>query len=93
VPDALFQQAEQSLLERRILLPGPFVLERLIISACADVHAQLFAAMCQCLSPAMRQAMDGLLIVPDGEPRSACASLKDSPPAATLSSIQAYVHR
>jgi TnpA family transposase len=93
LPDALFQQAEQHLLERRILLPGPSVLERLIISACADVHAQLFETMSQCLSPAMRQAMDGLLIVPDGEQRSAFASLKDYPPAATISSMQAYVHR
>src|SRR5207253_875412 len=35
----------------------------------------------------------GLLIVPDGEQRSAFASLKDYPPAATISSMQAYVHR
>ena len=64
LPDALFQQAEQYLLERRILLPGPSVLERLIISVCADVHAQLFETMCQRLSPALRQAIDHLLTVP-----------------------------
>ena len=31
LPDALFQKAENHLLDKRILLPGPSVLERLII--------------------------------------------------------------
>ena len=93
LPDALFQQAEQYLLDRRILLPGPSVLERLIISLCADVHAQLFEAMFQRLSPALREAIDRLLTVPEGEQRSAFASLKDYPPAATIASIQAYLSR
>ena len=51
LPDALFQQAEHYLLDHRILLPGPSVLERLIISMCADVHAELFEAMFQRLVP------------------------------------------
>src|SRR5262249_22275034 len=45
LPDALFQQAEHHLSDHRILLPNPSVLERLIISLCADVHAHLFEAM------------------------------------------------
>jgi hypothetical protein len=51
LPDALLQQAEQYLLDRRILLPGPSVLERLIISIGADGHAQVFETMFQGLSP------------------------------------------
>lgn len=93
LPDALFQQAEHYLLDHRILLPGPSVLERLIISLCADVHAQLFEAMFQRLSPALRQAIDRLLSVSEGEQRSSFASLKDYPPAATISSMQAYLER
>jgi hypothetical protein len=93
LPDALFPQAEQYLLANRLLLPGPSVLERLIISVCADVHAEVFEAMFQRLSPEVRQAIDHLLTVPDGEHRSAFASLKDYPPAATISSIQAYLER
>jgi hypothetical protein len=93
LPETLFQQAEHYLLAQRILLPGPSVLERLIISVCADVHAHLFEAMFQRLSPALRQAIDRLLTVPEGEQRSDFSSLKDYPPAATISSIQAYLER
>jgi hypothetical protein len=51
LPDALFQQAESYLLASRTLLPGPSVLERLIIHVCSKVHAQLFESIYQRLSP------------------------------------------
>ena len=93
LPGALFPQAEQYLLEHRLLLPGPSVLERLIISVCADVHAEVFEAMFQRLSPRCARPLTHLPTVPDGEQRSAFASLKDYPPAATISSMQAYLRR
>ena len=93
LPDALFPQAEHYLLDRHILLPGPSVLERLIIHSCAAVHDQLFESMLQRLSPALRQALDHLLTVPEGEQRSAFYYLKEYPPAATISSIQSYLQR
>jgi hypothetical protein len=92
-PDAWFQQAEHSLLDHRLLLPGPSVLERLIISIGADVPAELFEAMFPRLSPELRQAIDRLLTVSEGEQRLSFSSLKDSPPAATIASIQAYLER
>ena len=45
------------------------------------------------LSPALRQAIDRLLTVSEGEQRSSFSSLKDYPPAATISSMQAYLER
>jgi TnpA family transposase len=93
LPEALFQQAEQYLLARRILLPGPSVLERLIIHLCADVHEQLFATVFQRLSPEVQQAIDQLLTVPEGEQRSYFYRLKEYPPAATISSLQTYLQR
>ena len=93
LPDALFPQAEHYLLDRRILLPGPSVLERLIIHSCAAVHGQLFESMFQRLAPALRQAIDRLLTVPEGEQRSSFYYLKEYPPAATISSIQSYLQR
>lgn len=93
LPDELFQQAERHLLDQRILLPGPSVLERLIIHLCSQVHIQLFEAVFQRLSPELRQAMDRLLTVSEGEQRSYFYRLKEYPPAATISSIQSYLQR
>ncbi len=93
LPDELFQHAERYLLDQRILLPGPSVLERLIIHLCSQVHLQLFEAVFQRLSPELRQAIDRLLTVPESEQRSYFYRLKEYPPAATLSSIQSYLQR
>jgi TnpA family transposase len=93
LPDALFQQAENHLLDKRVLLPGPSVLERLIIHVCADVHLQLFETVFRQLSPELRQAIDRLLMVPDGAQRSDFFHLKEYPPAPSISSIQSYLQR
>jgi TnpA family transposase len=93
LPDELFQQAENYLLTHRILLPGPSVLERLIIHVCSEVHVQLFEVIYQRLSPDLRHAIDHLLAVPDGEQRSSFYQLKEYPPAATISSLNAYLTR
>lgn len=93
LPDELFQQAEGYLLDHRILLPGPSVLERLIIHICADAHNHLFESIFQRLPPELRNAIDQLLLVPEGEQRSYFFRLKEYPPAATISSIQSYLDR
>jgi hypothetical protein len=93
LPDELFQQAEHHLLDKRVLLPGPSVLERLIIHICSDVHVELFETVFRRLSPELRQAIDQLLMVPDGEQRSTFYHLKEYPPAPSISSIQAYLQR
>lgn len=93
LPDELFQQAEQHLLTCRILLPGPSVLERLIIHVAAEGQAHLFTSLYERLSPDLRRAIDQLLAVPEGEQRSYFYQLKEYPPAATISSLQAYLKR
>jgi len=93
LPDTLFQQVEQHLLDKRVLLPGPSVLERLIIHVCSQVHVELFETVFRRLSPALRQAIDQLLLVPDGEPHSAFYRLKEYPPAPSIASIQSYLQR
>lgn len=93
LPDDLFQQAEYHLLAQRILLPGPSVLERLIIHICATVHQELFEALSQELSLELRGSIDQLLKVSEGEPRSYFHQLKAYPPAATISSLQSYLER
>jgi TnpA family transposase len=93
LPATLFERAEEYLLANRTLLPGPSVLERLIIHVCGEVHTQLFTSIYQRLSPALRQAIDQLLTVPEGEQRTYFYQLKEYPPAATLSSLRAYLQR
>jgi TnpA family transposase len=93
LPDALFQQAEKLLLAQRVLLPGPSVLERLLIHVCSNVHGELFETVFKRLSPELRQAIDQLLLVPDGEQHSAFYRLKEYPPAPSIASIQAYLQR
>lgn len=93
LPTELFEQSEDYLLEQRILLPGPSVLERLIIHVCATVHQQLFESVFEQLSPELTEAIDQLLKVSEGEQRSYFHHLKAYPPAATISSLQSYLER
>ncbi|MEL6455735.1 MAG: Tn3 family transposase [Cyanobacteria bacterium J06623_5] len=93
LPDDLFHQAEHYLLSRQILLPGPSVLERLIIRVCGTVHQTTFEEISEALSPELRQSIDQLLKVSEGEQRSYFHQLKAYPPAATISSLQSYLGR
>lgn len=93
LPSELFQQAECHLLEQRILLPGAIVLKRLIVRVCSTVHQQLFESIFQELSPKLRESIDQLLKVSEGEQRSYFHYLKAYPPAATISSLQSYLER
>lgn len=93
LPNELFLRAERYLLSERVTLPGPTVLERLIISVCADVHEQVFESLCDRLSPELRQSIDALLVVPPGDQRSPFYLLKAYPPSATVSSLKDYLAR
>ena len=93
IPDELFQQAERHLLSEHIILPGPSVLERLVISVCSTAHEQLFERLYRRLSPKVKHAIDELLTVPIGQQRSPFYQLKEYPPSATVSSLKDYLHR
>lgn len=93
LPDDLFHQAEHYLLSRQVLLPGPSVLERLIIHICGTVHQTTFESISAALSPELRQAIDELLKISEGEQRSYFHQLKAYPPAATISALQSYLER
>lgn len=93
LPDELFLRAERYLLSVRVVLPGPSVLERLIISACSEVHERLFESLYERLSPKIKTAIDELLVSQPGDQRSLFYLLKEYPPSATISSIQRYLER
>jgi hypothetical protein len=48
LPESLFSEAEQYLLDNFILLPGPTILERLIIRICNEAHEQFFGDIVKC---------------------------------------------
>lgn len=93
LPNDLFFRAEQFLLVERVVLPGPSVLERLIISACSAAHERVFETLHKQLSPALKTAIDELLIARSGDQRSLFYLLKEYPPSATISSIKSYLER
>ena len=62
LPQELFQKAEHYLLKERILIPGPSVIERLIIHVCAEVHESLFMEISRQLSPDICKSIDNLLV-------------------------------
>jgi TnpA family transposase len=93
LPDDLYFRAERFLLSERIILPGASVLERFIVSACADVHERLFERLYKQLSPALKTSIDELLTAQSGDQRSLFYLLKEYPPSATISSIRRYLGR
>lgn len=93
LPHDLFHEAETYLLQKHILLPGPSVLEKLIIHVCSEVHEQLFATIYEKSPPALRKAIDELLTVPKGERLSKFSLLKSYPPEAKISSLKDYLQR
>jgi len=88
LPDDLYQQAERHLLSSRIALPGHSDLKRLVIQFCSTTHAKIFESLHQRLSPELRQAIDQLLTVAEGEQRSYFYQLKEYPPSAKISSLK-----
>ncbi len=76
-----------------MILPGPSVLERLIISVCADVHERLFESLYEQLSHGIKRAIDDLLVASPGDQRSLFYLLKEYPPSATITSIKSFLER
>lgn len=93
LPDELFLRAERYLLAAKVILPGPSLMERLIIRVCADVHERLFESLYERLSPAIKRAIDNLLVAHPGAQRSQFSLLKEYPPSASITSIQRYLER
>ncbi len=93
LPKDLFYQAEQHLMDVKILLPGPTVLERLIVRISNEANEKFFESIYNRLSPDLHHEIDQLLTISEGEQRSYFSQLKDYPPAATVSSIKKYLNR
>ncbi len=58
------------LLEHKVLLPGPTVLERLVVLVHDQAASRLLSSLASAPMPAARRALEGLLVVPPGARRS-----------------------
>lgn len=93
LPDDLYARTEQYLLNSKIILPGSSVIERLIISVCAEVHERMFELLYSQLSPQIKSAIDDMLEVTPESQRSMFYLLKEYPPSASISTIKDYLER
>jgi hypothetical protein len=89
----LVTRAEDLLRAWQIVLPARSTLEELIASMTAQAQDDIYTRIVTRLTPALQQAIDDLLHVPAGEPRSMLFHLKEYPPEASNTVILRYIER
>lgn len=92
-PGPLLALAEDLLRAAQVVLPAPSTLERLVASVAAHAVQDLFERLAAGLPDRLRDAIEDLVDVPEGEHRSALACLKEPPPAARAPAIAASLAR
>jgi len=88
-PGPLLAHAEDLLRTARVILPATSTLERLVASVAAHVVQDLFDRIASGLPEHLRDAIEDMVDVPNGEHRSPLAHLKDPPSAARAPAIAA----
>jgi hypothetical protein len=63
----LFDLAMAHLIDRKVLLPGVSVLERLVSSVREHASERLWKVLAQVPTPPQRALLETLLVVPEGE--------------------------
>ena len=93
LPAELFRYAEDLLRFSKTILPPPSTLERIVSSVAASGRQEILRQVAARLTPAQREAIDGLLEVGESDSRSTLFQLKEYPPEARPASIRIYVER
>ncbi len=88
-PKPLLALAEDLLRAARVVAPATSTLERLVASVAAHAVQDLFERISAGLPEQLRDAIEDLVDVPEGEHRSSLAHLKEPPPAARASAVAA----
>src|SRR3954468_15250203 len=89
----LLVRVEGRLRDWRIMLPAPGTLQRIVTSEVARATASLFDKVAAQLPAPLREAIDLLLEMPEGDARSSLFRLKDAPRGATAAAIKGDIVR
>ena len=89
----LMARAEDRLREWRVMLPASSTLERLVTAEVTQATTNLYGKISSRLPPALREAIDLLVEVPEGDARSSLFRLKDYPKSASAGVIKGDIVR
>lgn len=92
-PDELRAGTEAQLLAWKVILPGSSTLARVVGAVSRRSQEEVFGTIAESLSAGKDEALEGLLAVRPGEPRSPLSLLKEDPPEATVTAILTYLDR
>ena len=89
----LMVRAEDKLRDWHVMLPAASTLERLVTAEVTQATTQLYETVSIRLPPSLREAIDLLVEVPEGDARSSLFRLKDYPKSANASVIKGDIVR
>jgi TnpA family transposase len=89
----LMARAEDRLREWRVMLPAPSTLERLVTAEVTRATTDLYTKISNLLPSSLREAIDLLVEVPEGDARSSLFRLKDYPKSANAAVIKGDIVR
>lgn len=89
----LLVRAEDKLRGWHVMLPATSTLDRLVTAEVTHATSQLYETVSLRLPPSLREAIDLLVEVPDGDARSSLFRLKDFPKSASAAAIKGDIVR
>ncbi|GGR17674.1 DUF4158 domain-containing protein [Deinococcus ruber] len=78
-PIVLFDLLTQRLVQRQVILPGATVLAQIVVRVRERVTTRLYRQLAARLDAAQRAALEGLLVIPEGQRRSPLDVLRTAP--------------
>lgn len=93
LPRDLIPEVEALLLTNKVVVPAPTTIERAVISTCARAHESILRKISAEIPAEMKDEINKLLIIPTGEQHSYFQQLKEHPPSASISSLQAHIKK
>ena len=92
-PSVLFDRATARLVERKVLLPGVTVLERLVSSVRNRAVKRLWRLLSAMPTSEQRATLDAMLLVPEGSRRSNLDRLRRSPTTISARALRQALER